>query len=350
MSDKKQDTSSVNNTVKSIGQSLISEEVERVIVPKIEKSGMPEDEPLSYIVIGHKIEKYKYALLERRKVITRLNDDIALGNVKVANVLTAIEESRAWVNMQMNELKLEGSGINENNGKNAYSNLIDEMAQFIEMADKECQKLNEIISVSDDRAKVTRISFNMYQFIKSFDCLTADALRGSLAAGEISIQEAIQKIELALIRHKEILPDMRRYCAEHGFNRRFCDFYINELKEIYVELNTSPQKFLETPNNNGGQQDWFLNLLQERSPNTYRAVKNALKIGLVEQDGKQLLFNCKIGTVAHIFKFGGFTEWGEIARAVKIKNGKLSAKSLATLACYDATKEYREIKKKIFID
>jgi hypothetical protein len=107
---------------------------------------------------------------------------------------------------------------------------------------------------------------------------------------------------------------------------------------------------LQAPDNSGINQNWFLIILQERSPRTFKAIKKAIQIKLVVLDGAMLIFNCGKGTVAHIFKDGGFTEWADISRAVKSSKGDLTAASLGTLSNNIEPKEYREIAKKLFVD
>jgi hypothetical protein len=93
----------------------------------------------------------------------------------------------------------------------------------------------------------------------------------------------------------------------------------------------------------------FLDLLREDSPGTYKAIMKLIESKRVEitQDTK-LNFQCfNKGTVAHIFKEGGYTEWNRVTQYILI-DGQIITGSLKTLAGNEPPKEFEKVKKEIY--
>lgn len=93
----------------------------------------------------------------------------------------------------------------------------------------------------------------------------------------------------------------------------------------------------------------FLELLHEDSPGTYKAIIKLIELNRVQitQDNKLNFISMKKGTVAHIYKEGGYTEWYRVMQFTLI-DGKEDTGSLKTLAANDPPIEYEKIKKDIY--
>jgi len=93
----------------------------------------------------------------------------------------------------------------------------------------------------------------------------------------------------------------------------------------------------------------WLDLIKKDSPGTYKAIIKLIELNRVQitQDGKLNFISMKKGTVAHIFKEGGFTEWNRVIQFTLI-DGSDETGSLKTLAANDPPKEYENIKKDIY--
>jgi len=93
----------------------------------------------------------------------------------------------------------------------------------------------------------------------------------------------------------------------------------------------------------------FLDLLREDSPGTYKAIIKLIELNRVQitQDNKLNFISMKKGTVAHIFKEGGFTEWNRVIQFTLI-DGQIITGSLKTLAGNEPPKEFEKVKKEIY--
>lgn len=93
----------------------------------------------------------------------------------------------------------------------------------------------------------------------------------------------------------------------------------------------------------------LLDLIKEDSPGTYKAIIKLIELNRVQitQDNKLNFISMKKGTVAHIFKEGGYTEWNRVMQFTLI-DGKEDTGSLKTLAANVPPIEYEKIKKDIY--
>lgn len=109
-----------------------------------------------------------------------------------------------------------------------------------------------------------------------------------------------------------------------------------DIQKISSDMNTVERRF-------------FLSLLERDSPGTYKAIQKGIDSGriIITPEGKLDFQFIKKGTLAHIFKTGGYTEWARLSCHVLI-DGKEITGSLKNLAASEPPKGFEEIKRELY--
>jgi len=100
---------------------------------------------------------------------------------------------------------------------------------------------------------------------------------------------------------------------------------------------------------NNVSRHYFIMLLSSDSPGTYRAVQKGIDTGRIRitPEGKLDFRFITKGTLAHIFKTGGYTDWSRVKGNVLIDGQEITG-SLKNLAASEPPKDFEEIKKELY--
>ncbi len=186
--------------------------------------------------------------------------------------------------------------------------------------------------------------------------MTIDEIMEKWALSEIDLEKArvLLKAEkekiLYLIAEYEKLLDPKIKWDEPGFlgKEEFIQTSVMfEKQKLELE---QLEKFLEKiesmPENN---KCFFLDLLKTDSPFTHKAIVKGLETGRIEitHEGKLNFKAMTKGSLVHIFKEGGYTEWGRVKENVLLK-GQEVKKELKDLAAKEPPKEFERIEKELY--
>jgi hypothetical protein len=158
------------------------------------------------------------------------------------------------------------------------------------------------------------------------------------ATGEISRYQGIKDSEQARL---EAWKYHDKVCEAYEIATR-CIYY-NDLKPKAAEgVNHDANGKPET-------EPFFLHLLNTDSPGTYKAIQKGIDSGRIRitPEGKLDFRFIKKGTLAHIFKTGGYTDWSRVKGNVLIDGQKITG-NIKNLAAIEPPKDFEEIKKELY--
>ncbi len=196
----------------------------------------------------------------------------------------------------------------------------------------------------------------------TFEALTGKCLEGEETDLETLMQKQECKVFMAALdcitgtgdffieMYKEIKRkrDLSEYQKLVYMNtqKNYINEYTKKLLEEYEKLWDEAIFQSEAPEKS---KNLWLDLIKKDSPGTYKAIIKLIELNRVQitQDNKLNFISMKKGTVAHIFKEGGFTEWNRVIQFTLI-DGNEDTGSLKNLAASEPPKEYENIKKDIY--
>ena len=116
-------------------------------------------------------------------------------------------------------------------------------------------------------------------------------------------------------------------------------------KGHFIQYEKKAQDKAETPET----EPFFLQLLNTDSPGTYKAIQKGIDSGRIRitPEGKLDFRFIKKGTLAHIFRTGGYTDWSRVKSNVLIDGQEITG-SLKNLAAIEPPKDFEEIKKELY--
>ena len=116
---------------------------------------------------------------------------------------------------------------------------------------------------------------------------------------------------------------------------------LNEVKTDSIQAQKQPETIDSRP--------FFLNLLEIDSPGAYKAIQKGIDSGRIRitPEGKLDFQFITKGTLAHIFKTGGYTDWSRVIGNVLIDGREITG-SLKNLAAIEPPKGFEEIKKELY--
>lgn len=119
---------------------------------------------------------------------------------------------------------------------------------------------------------------------------------------------------------------------------------VPEMLEIYKEM--LEEILLDSPEENN--KCFFLDLLKTDSPFTHKAIVKGLETGRIEitHEGKLNFKAMTKGSLVHIFKEGGYTEWSRVKENVLLKGQEVG--ELKDLAAKEPPKEFERIEKELY--
>jgi hypothetical protein len=95
---------------------------------------------------------------------------------------------------------------------------------------------------------------------------------------------------------------------------------------------------------------YLMTRLEKENPRLYKALCKAIADGLVKvTDDKRLNFICKIGSMAHFFKEGGFKDCKILSEYIKINGEETKVKQLRSAMDNEPPKNWDLIKEKYYL-
>lgn len=170
-----------------------------------------------------------------------------------------------------------------------------------------------------------------FPFVKEF-------LSGIIMLGHTPLNQGLKNILKCIEQHEEMNCQPLVDYIDKEIENMYYSYWVLWLEALFkgVAVQSNPVPF-------------FIMLIKHDSPGTYEALQRGLRSGMVtfSQDGK-IDFKCiSKGSLAHIFKTGGYTEWGRVSDYVTLDGQEITG-TLKTLAGNEPPKDFEQIKKELY--